>query len=75
LKPFIIKLMAETQSHLLTKIERNNQIFAIVWLLLEVFFCVMYGFFAGTNESDIYQTNVVHEYVVVLASEGCEIIF
>jgi hypothetical protein len=66
--------MAETLSRPLTKIERNNRIFAIVWLLLEVFFCVMYGIFARTNASDIYATNGVHEYVVALASAGCAII-
>ena len=38
----------------LTKIERNNRIFAILWILIEVFFCVMYAIYAHTTSYNIF---------------------
>ena len=44
-------------SNPLSRIEKNNRIFAIIWILLEVFFCVMYGVYAHTTSYNIYETN------------------
>lgn len=49
--------MAGTESTPLTKIERNNRIFAVIWIVLEAFFCVMYGVYAHTTSYNIYSTN------------------
>lgn len=53
---FLIR-MGDGVDRPLTKIEKNNRAFAIVWLVLQFFFCFMYGFYARTTTYSIYATN------------------
>ena len=47
----------------LKKVDRNSRIFAIIWILLEAFFCVMYGVYGHTSSADIYNSGGVFAYV------------
>ena len=47
----------------ITKVDRNSRIFAVIWILLEAFFCVMYGVFGHTASSDIFFPGGVYSYV------------
>jgi len=58
--------MAEVESRPSTRIERNNRIFAVIWILLEAFFCVMYGIYVHTTSYNMYATNALREYVAAV---------
>ena len=47
----------------LTKIEKNNRVFAYTWIIFEIFFCVMYAVYGRTASYDIYATNGLREYL------------
>lgn len=49
--------MANEDNRPLSKIEKCNRAFAIIWLLLQVFFCFMYGFYVRPASISMYYTN------------------
>lgn len=51
--------MAESQNTL-KRIEKNNRIFAILWILIEVFFCVMYAIYAHSTSYNLFSSGGIY---------------
>lgn len=66
--------MANNEAAPLSVNERNNRIFAIFWIVLEIIFCVMYGIWTHTSSYNAYATGGMVEYLAALGIAASTII-
>lgn len=54
-----------------SKILTNNKIFAIIWIILQILFCVLYAIYVHTTSYNFYGTGGVTEF---LAASGIAVL-